>query len=180
MGNTDKLERLEQDLILHVRTSGVRKQSEISLINEIMEIRRERRQLISALVDKYDRMHAENVALRKSVAGSEETTQKLISSHGLEMERISRDIKQQIAEIKQECANAYSHNMEKMSMEHKSSMDKLKAKYREKIQLFEHKINQLSEAKLNADSVEAQKMASKLVATAKAELEARYNKTVDK
>ena len=175
---TEKLERLEQDLILHIRTSGVRKQSEISLINEVMEIRRERRQMSSAILENCARIQADNATLQKSTVISEEATQQLIRTHSIDIDRISRDFKEKIYSVQQECAEEYSRNMEKIKIEHKNSIDKLKTKYREKIKLFETKINQLSEAKLNADSVEAQQIASKLVASAKAELDARFNKTV--
>jgi hypothetical protein len=45
------LEKREQDLIHHIRTSGLRADRETSLIGEIIEIRKARRQLVSVLFD---------------------------------------------------------------------------------------------------------------------------------
>eukprot|EP01032_Pedospumella_encystans_P025125 gene25125-28405_t len=47
-----KIENLEQGIIQHVKTSGIRKPRELQLIDEIMDLRRERRKLFSTLVQQ--------------------------------------------------------------------------------------------------------------------------------
>jgi hypothetical protein len=44
-----KIENLEQNIIQHIRTSGVHKPRETALIDEVMELRRLRRKFTSAV-----------------------------------------------------------------------------------------------------------------------------------
>jgi hypothetical protein len=48
----DQIENMEQAVIQHIRTSGIRKPRETSLIDELMDMRRERRKLFAALSER--------------------------------------------------------------------------------------------------------------------------------
>ena len=61
----DKLEDREQDLIQHVRTAGLQKRREISLVDEILELRKERRQQFSALQSQVKVLSSEKEELLK-------------------------------------------------------------------------------------------------------------------
>ena len=49
MSMLTRLETMEQELIQHIRTSGVSQSRELSLIDEVMNIRTERRKLFSVM-----------------------------------------------------------------------------------------------------------------------------------
>ena len=60
----DHLEALEQQLIQHLRTSGVRQQREVELINEVMAIRRERRKSFAAVRTLAKQLEEDNRNIR--------------------------------------------------------------------------------------------------------------------
>jgi hypothetical protein len=99
-----KLEGAEQAVIQHLRTSGLRKASETSLVDEIMNIRRERRRIFSDLLSVCESLRNQCRHLEVQLAGSREdqvTLKKTAAAHVEEIkETAARDLNSATAALK--------------------------------------------------------------------------------
>jgi uncharacterized coiled-coil DUF342 family protein len=68
----DKIEQQEQDLIRHIHTSGLKTPRETSLVDEVMNIRKERRRLFTKLLNSNNSLQEINLSLIQRVSISEE------------------------------------------------------------------------------------------------------------
>ncbi|RYY82195.1 hypothetical protein EON63_13790 [archaeon] len=63
----ESIESKEQALVQHIKTAGLRQPKELALINEILEIRKERRQVFSALTERCEALLTSNNELTQSM-----------------------------------------------------------------------------------------------------------------
>lgn len=68
----DSIEQQEQDLIRHIHTSGLKTPRETSLVDEVMNIRKERRRLFAKLLNSSNSLEEINKTLIQRVKISEE------------------------------------------------------------------------------------------------------------
>ena len=80
-----RLETMEQELIQHIRTSGVSQNRELSLIDEAMNIR-----LRAEIICLSDRMACEEKQYREALAGKEE-------EHMLKLSKLDERIRRVLA-----------------------------------------------------------------------------------
>eukprot|EP01031_Cornospumella_fuschlensis_P024321 gene24321-29401_t len=64
----ESIEAKEQALVQHFKTAGLRQQKELALVNEILEIRKERRQLFSNLSETSSKLLASNNELTQTIS----------------------------------------------------------------------------------------------------------------
>ena len=167
----NKIEGLEQNVIQHIRTSGIRKPRETQLIDEMMDLRRERRKLLSSLVqqlksiDGINQQLTEELRLCKDKLAAESghlqsQLSSLVSQKQSEYERFDEKLRREL-EIQEE----------KMKFMEKINIDKLKKKYAERMLLLEAKVDEVSQMKAVGDQKEAKTIAMELVSKAKLEME---------
>ena len=98
------IEGAEQSVIQHLRTSGLRKASETSLIDEILNIRRERRRIFTDLLTVCDSLRNQSRHLEKQLASSREdnvSLKKAATAHIDELRQTAvRDLKLSTATLK--------------------------------------------------------------------------------
>jgi len=59
----EAIEALEQDLIQHIRTAGLQKRREICLVDEVLELRKEKRKLLTSLQSQIATLTSEKTEL---------------------------------------------------------------------------------------------------------------------
>eukprot|EP01031_Cornospumella_fuschlensis_P023447 gene23447-28446_t len=64
----ESIEAKEQALVQHFKTAGLRQQKELALVNEILEIRKERRQLFASLSETSSKLLASNNELSQTIS----------------------------------------------------------------------------------------------------------------
>ena len=98
------IEGAEQSVIQHLRTCGLRKASETSLIDEILNIRRERRRIFTDLMQVCESLRNQNKHLEKQlhIAREELIQEKKVSATQLgEMQKTcARELKAQTEALK--------------------------------------------------------------------------------
>jgi chromosome segregation ATPase len=127
----EEVERREQDLIQHVRTSGMRKPRETALVDEILDLRRVRRQLCSVLVTKEQEALAE-------LASVKERAQK-------KAERYKVDVQSAIGELKTRFQAELVDSRERMSLTAKKQLIEQKREYENKMKALTTRIQELEE-----------------------------------
>lgn len=174
-----KVENLEQGIIQHVKTSGIRKPREMQLIDEIMDLRRERRKIFATLVQQLRLTDARNSELSSELAtlkerqsgeatGLQSQLTALLTQRQADQDRYEEKLQRELAAQE-----------EKHKFMEKVNVDKVKRKCEEKMKLLEAKVDEVFVMKANSDQKEAKAIATELLTKAKAELEKRCSDKIN-
>ena len=171
----EHIENLEQQLIQHIRTSGVRKPRENALIDETMDIRKARRKLFAAMLQQLD-----SVESRLVISEQEFTTaQASISTERAVLQAKAATLEQEIASIhanrEQEKLKDLSMQLERCKFEEKQTIDRIRKKCEARIKQVEEKFSEVLEQKRRGDIRDARAIALDLMEKAKGEIERKYN-----
>ena len=159
----DKIESLEQELIQHIHTAGLRKPREIALCEEIMIIRKERRQVYTSL-NNHIKQLVDNVNILSSRLNAMNTNNDIISSQKMlllqqkydDLSTTSNDkieyLKNQIKKIQDN--QDFVINNEK---------ELLRQRYEKKTRLLDDKYKELSDSKNRRDTQIAEGLAADII-----------------
>ena len=102
------IEGTEQSVIQHLRTCGLRKASETSLIDDILNIRRERRRIFTDLMQVCESLRNQNKHLEKQLLISREEAIQAKKASATQLEEMqlacTRELKEQTEALKQQQA----------------------------------------------------------------------------
>jgi len=76
----ERIETLEQSLIQHIRTAGLRKPRECSLIDDVMNLRKDRRQTFTNLFKYAELLKEQNRSLKKKITSISSTIDNEVSN----------------------------------------------------------------------------------------------------
>ena len=150
------IEEKEQNLIQQVRTAGIRKPRETSLVEEILDLRKDRRKLYSMLTSTIDEQMVINGNLESLIKSQQSEVAVLASRLEQELESRQRD-------------TARLHDMHKQALEllkekHAKSLKeerkKTTAKYEEKLSDIELKLNELMRKNVAKETERSEREAS--------------------
>jgi hypothetical protein len=164
----NNLEEREQQLIQQVRTSGLRKQRESELVENVMELRKKRRQVHSILAGQVEALKRENEALRSSNCGVEsKLKQELEAAHS------------RVAELKRLYHEEAVVNLERyktqLASDAKSQIDRSKAEFKERLIALQAQMTEVGTASTQAVASQ-QAMAAKSIQ----EIHAAYASKIQK
>jgi hypothetical protein len=159
----EQIESLEQDLIQHIRTAGIRKSRETDIIEELMGIRRERRRLFGGLRSEIQLLEEANAALKSKltrlVAAQEA---EVASKHAGLIEQLKdRDIQLQNANKKME--SEIRLIKERYEAAARSKVEKISQQYEDKLRLLDAKMQDLSIVSKEKVKEQARQMAKEMV-----------------
>lgn len=170
----DVLEALEQQLIQHLRTTGVRKQREVELINEVMNIRRERRKSFATVRLLVRRLEEDNREIRDRCTSlarereSEVASTKAFTAHAMhkkeaELSAIGRQHEAELSALK-----------EKFTHVNKLQLARISKLYEEKLKAVDEKLQELEAARQGHDQRTAQAIATEMTDRAVTEVTAQH------
>ena len=169
------LEDREHQLIQHLRTSGIRKPREIELINEVIQLRQERRKSFSALDSVAKKYLKENLSLKEQLASSVDDK---ISEAAIREKSARRILRKKDDEIKMiikhydiELNNEKELNFFNM----RSQADNLNQINECRLRAIDKKIADLMTEKSSHDNKIAEKIAFDITVKAVAELNDQHN-----
>lgn len=173
-----KIENLEQNIIQHIRTSGVRKPRETALIDEVMELRRERRKFSTTIYGHLKALDKQNSALQQemdalrhrlqtSTAGEEQLQRKQAEMRETERQQFEERLKNELATQE-----------EKLEFMEKINIAKVRNKYEERMKELELKMKDVFQERAKTELKDARTIAMELVEKAKVELERRCNEKI--
>jgi hypothetical protein len=145
------LEEKEQEFIGHLRISGLTQQRETRLIDEVLSIRKRRRQIISDLSKKLN-----------------DYEQKVISSQ--ELLKLA-DLNAR--KLEEKYSSTISEEIQKKDIEMKSEISSISQRYEMKLKSLEEKLQMLSVAKQVADNDEITEKVKQITESKIAEIESR-------
>jgi hypothetical protein len=175
-----KIENLEQALIQHIRTSGVRKPRETALIDEVMDIRRDRRRLFCSLITQLKSSESINKAQVEELA-------RVKNNNKIELD----SLKQQVATLIQQKNNDTEYfdqrlqkdlqvQEEKLKFMERLNIDKIQKVCNAKIQVLEEQVEEAVAIKSASkmEVKEANKLAMELIQKSKDEMEKKCNQKI--
>ena len=173
-----RLETMEQELIQHIRTSGVSQSREFGLIDEVMNIRTERRKVFSAMNKMVREMQQLCDDSKRGIAMKDEEISSLVAKQR-SLQDINDQLLQDMADREVYCRDRYKEDMEaemkKMNAVHDKHIQTININHLEKIRLLESKIEEVQQMRATVDQQSARKMAVGLLESAKEEMMRKYN-----
>ena len=149
----DRLEAQEQDFIQHIRTAGLRKPRETALVDELLAMRKERRQIFSALVGHIIRLQSTRLQLAEDVERHIAAQRDLRSAHQEELRKLEE-----------------THTSE---MRHQ--MQRLSRKYEDKLRMIGSKVEEVTNAKLRDQQASVDALAKELTSDAVEEVTKKHD-----
>lgn len=151
--NITEIESSEQTLIQHLRTAGIKKSRETELIDEVLHIRRLRRQLIAAITTSFDKLCIEHDRLRESSSLAEERhLRDMKRGHEAHVEEVStqkkkcKDLEKKFRTTAKEMTSKYEASLA-------TQVEKVKQKYEAKLQSLESMVKQVHQHEASEDAV---------------------------
>ena len=148
----DRLEAQEQDFIQHIRTAGLRKPRETALVDELLAMRKERRQIFSALVGHIIRLQSTRLQLAEDVERHIAAQRDLRRAHQEELKKLEE-----------------THSSE---MHHQ--MQRLSRKYEDKLRVIGSRVEEVSNAKLRDQQASVDALAKELTSDAVEEVTKKH------
>jgi len=181
MSMLTRLETMEQELIQHIRTSGVSQSRELSLIDEVMNIRTERRKLFSVMNKMVHELQQVCDDSKRGIVMKDDEISSLITKHR-SLQDINDQLLQDMADREVHYRDKYKEDVEvemkKMSAVHDKHIQALNINHLEKIRLLESKIEEVQQMRVAVDQQSARKVAVGLLESAKEEMMRKYNKKI--
>jgi hypothetical protein len=174
------IEDLEQQLIQHIRISGVRKQRETSLIDEALNIRKERRKLISSLSSNLRHVFAENNALRTQLVQALSVKSEAEAAKIDELKEALNQKTNQFDSLNVKYQRDIQTLRDRLVNENKTELEALTRKHETKLRLLESKINELADIKANNSTKLNQETLNEILDSAKNEMENKYGLRIQK
>jgi hypothetical protein len=172
----EKIEELEQLLLQHMRTAGLRNNKENMLIEEMLDLRKERRKMITSLVEKNNAVQQENNELREQSRQLTDKSQALINllkeQHKTELQRRDEEFKTLESALRTEIQ--LLHDNSKLNEE--KTVEVVKNSYEAKFFKLETKLKQLLKEKEINDLSKAKMIAENLLKKVTSEIEEKYKK----
>eukprot|EP01039_Chlorochromonas_danica_P008883 gene8883-9798_t len=135
----ENLEEREQILIQHLRTAGLRQAKEASLVEEVFDLRKERRRYFSQLQEEMRRLDQVNKDLNLEL---DQVKQHLMADLTALQKKHEREVTirdEQLRLLEQSMKAEKEAQVENVKLTEKKSYDRLKASYESKLSLLEEK-----------------------------------------
>jgi hypothetical protein len=156
--NLDGLEQREQEFIQHVRTAGLRKPREAALVDELLAVRKDRRQIFSALIGHVIRIQSLRQEQSAELEVQSAALREAKSAHQLEIKK-----------LEEAHANELLHQTQR-----------LHRKYEEKLRTIGTKLEEVANAKRKDERSAAQGIAKEMTEAAVQEAERRFGEKLQR
>ncbi|CAE7364996.1 unnamed protein product [Symbiodinium microadriaticum] len=156
----ESLESMEQTIMQHIRTSGLKKNRECCIIEEILNLRRRRRQIFAGIIKDISSLQESSVTVESALAHERESSTSRISkvesdlkaevsAQSAELRRLKERHRAQLEEIKGDQRSAIA-----------GEVARVKAKYEGKLRLLEERVGAVQSANAEQREEEARRAAA--------------------
>lgn len=153
------LEAMEQSIMQHIRTGGLKKNRECAIIDEILNLRKNRRQLFSNIVRDVNSLNEYSLTVEQALANEREytTTRSTNTEIALkdDVARLSNEIKQINDSHKIQIDELRESSRKSIAIE----VAQVKLKYENKLRLLEEKVFAIQTASKESNEEQAKKLA---------------------
>lgn len=172
----EEIETKEQNLIQRVRTSGLSQAREITIVDEILDIRKERRRFFSKLNKEIGQL--QNMVQKWTQQATE--LQKTCDEQRIEFERreksISSQAEESIHKLKQDINAQHQQELVATKNENIQALEIVRQEYEDKISSLQSRLEICVSEHKNNDLSQAKVIANKLVKRISTELEEKFER----
>jgi DNA anti-recombination protein RmuC len=173
-----KVENLEQSIIQHIRTSGVRKPRETALIDEVMDLRRERRKFSADVQNHIKSLEKQNMHLSDELRVLKERLDSEVEKAQVQSRTLPEQREADRLQFEERLKRELATQEEKLKFMEKINIAKVRNKFEERMKEMEIRANEMIDEKARAELKDARSIALGLVEKAKIELEKRCNEKI--
>jgi gas vesicle protein len=159
----ENLEDMEQSLIQHIRVCGLNKSRECSLIDEILEIRKKRRQLVKILHNESTQLRNECGMLHSQLISAKERHEEKIKNKNQTFQLAMEEKNHEIMRLKEHLMSVNDVKEVQYKQIMSNEISKLKEKYANNLNELESKINQLQNTSLESQNNVAKEYVEEIV-----------------
>ena len=175
----EKIEELEQLLLQHMRTAGLRSNKESGLVEEILDLRKERRKLFAQLTEKNRELIQENEFIKEQHRLTDQKQEQIVKvlkeQHELELSKREDEFQQKELLLREEIQLLKENH----KLTEQREIEALKHNYESKFTKLEMKLRQLLKEKEINDLTRAKQMAEKFLKKSLTEIEAEHEKRLE-
>lgn len=157
------VEEKELQLIQHIRTSGLRKPRETSLVDEVMDIRKDRRQISSHLTTNYELLKKENAMLQRQAEQVKDQAEREAAGRIGDLVNMLNKRENDLKTL----AKKYRDDFKTLKEQHQSILhqetERIKEKCGASMTILEQKIKDLEAVKQGRKEAEVKALATELV-----------------
>ena len=152
------LEENEDLLIQHIRTSGLRKARETSLIDEIISIRKIRRQIFTNLLDKINELSIEIETINNNNTINKNDMSTLVKVYDEKYASYKSTLNNEMTLYKEKIKIQAQQSKDKLIKTASNEIKSMKKTYEDKINKLSIKLNELIESKQNTNDINEKKI----------------------
>ena len=170
-----RIENIEQSIIQHIRTSGIRKPRETALIDELLDLRKERRIFSSSIHNQLKSLESQNKLLFDELNELKKNTSNELKTAQDNEKLLQIQLQTEKLHFEERLKKELHDQEEKLKFLESMNMNKLKKKYEERVKMMDDKVSEVFKEKAKSDMKEARNLATDLAEKAKVQIERRYN-----
>ena len=170
-----RIENIEQSIIQHIRTSGIRKPRETALIDELLDLRKERRIFSSSIHNQLKSLESQNKLLFDELNELKKNTSNELKTAQDNEKLLQIQLQTEKLHFEERLKKELHDQEEKLKFLESMNMNKLKKKYEERVKMMDDKVSEVFKEKAKSDMKEARSLATDLAEKAKVQIERRYN-----
>lgn len=169
------LDSKEQTLIQHVRTSGIAQARELSLVSEVLDIRKERKRLFAGFNEQIVSLQADNQRLKDSMNQYHEAAERQLRQL-TEAQALDHETHQQrLATLESSLRNEHHSAIEIIKLSETKKQQCMQHGYESQIQLLSQKLKDILIERDNRDLAQAKSIANKITKKLSHELQSSYD-----
>jgi chromosome segregation ATPase len=176
--NTNAIESREQNLIQRIRTSGLVQSREVLLVDEVLEIRKERRQLFTKMNGEISMLQEMSQRWEQKALSLEQRIDQLQREFLRREEDRKIKNREEIENAKQEMLQHREKEASLAQAEFSRREEIMKIRYENQLQELAAKIEQVTIEQKSHDLTQAKVIANKLVKKISSELEEKFLRKV--
>ena len=173
-----RIENIEQSIIQHIRTSGIRKPRETALIDELLDLRKERRIFSSSIHNQLKSLESQNKLLFDELNELKKNTSNELKTAQDNEKLLQIQLQTEKLHFEERLKKELHDQEEKLKFLESMNMNKLKKKYEERVKMMDDKVSEVFKEKAKSDMKEARSLATDLAEKAKVQIERRYNEKI--
>ena len=169
-----EIEESEQSLIQHLHTSGIRKEREKELIDEVINIRRLRRRLITNYKNDLDNTNHKIQEIKHNI---DDKWSKIHQEQVDKCASLQQQLQQQQNQNNTNNQSAYITRLEEQLKIISQSYEK---KYEQKFRYLESKLNEMNNSKSIQDNIAVDQKVKDIVTVTVSELERSFSNKIER
>ena len=175
----DEIETREQDLIQHIRTAGLQKRREILLVDEVLDLRKEKRKLLTSLT-------SELANLKEESTTNNVKSQQIIKESQGQLVLIKKLYEDKFDKFKNELFDRYqileeeNQELSSLNKKYKDEHQHMLSEYHSRVKILDDKMKELKNIQQKSETTMRQEIEIEIKQQLTRDIELKYEQEIMK